>query len=493
MLRNSYTQAVIRLSSRLWQTAFAPASIPVSRRWTDRTIVRTLLALALGLPLLATRAPFGPARTPAGANEFVTRTGSRLLLHGHPFRFSGANIYWLGLDWTEDNLYYPSHFRVDDALTTAREMGATVVRADTLGMSQGCRLCVEPSLGHFNDDALTHIDYAIKRARDRGLRLIIELVDNWHYPLGGKHTFTDWRGLADEDQFFTDPTVIGDFERYIDHLLTHVNTYTGVAYKDDPTILAWETGDELRPPRAWTATIARYLKRLAPHHLVLDGSRHVSTDDLSLPSVDLYSDHYYPMSVAGLRRDAATVRAAGKVFVVGEYSWNDDAMGEGSLARFLAAVQAEPGVGGDLYWSLFGHSDTYGYVRHDDGYTLHYPGDTPTVAMQAQLLRHHAYAMSGRPAPPAARPTAPLITGVARPGYYNVLTWRGAVGAATYSVEASTVGPGGPWQTICRRCATDTMTPWGDPTARRNPTWYRVTPYNPAGALGPASPAFRAP
>jgi len=42
------------------------------------------------------------------------------------FRFSGANIYWLGL---HDNRIYSSHFRVDDALATASFMGATVVRS----------------------------------------------------------------------------------------------------------------------------------------------------------------------------------------------------------------------------------------------------------------------------------------------------------------------------------------------------------------------------
>ena len=63
-------------------------------------------------------------------------------------------------------------------------------------------------------------------------------------------------------------------------LLTHVNQYTGVAYKDDPTIMAWETGNELggwmlnggAPPAAWTLEIAAYIKSLAPNQLVSDGT-----------------------------------------------------------------------------------------------------------------------------------------------------------------------------------------------------------------------------
>jgi len=39
-------------------------------------------------------------------------------------------------------------------------------------------------------------------------------------------------------------------------LLNHVNTYTCLAYKNDPTIMAWETGNELDPPTSWTQTIS---------------------------------------------------------------------------------------------------------------------------------------------------------------------------------------------------------------------------------------------
>ena len=128
-------------------------------------------------------------------NPFVVRTGSSLMLNGQPFRFSGANIYWLGL---QEGAIYPSHFTVDDALATTSFMGATVVRSHTLGISVGCDLCVEPSLGKFNQIALQHIDYAIESARKHSVRLIIPLVDNWRFYHGGNHTFTDWRGIADE-------------------------------------------------------------------------------------------------------------------------------------------------------------------------------------------------------------------------------------------------------------------------------------------------------
>src|SRR4051794_17854823 len=85
---------------------------------------------------------------------FVTRSGSSLRLGGNMFRFSGANLPWLGLLKTEQGLGYPSPFEIDDAMATAAGMGETVVRGLTLGISVGCSLCIEPALGTFNQQAL---------------------------------------------------------------------------------------------------------------------------------------------------------------------------------------------------------------------------------------------------------------------------------------------------------------------------------------------------
>src|SRR6266446_7747140 len=170
---------------------------------------------------------------------FVTRSGSQLMLNGHPFRFAGANMHWLPFD---DSTNYTSQFRINDGLDAAKEMELTVVRSHDLGISVGCSNCIEPSLGVFNETALLHDDYVIKAARDHGIRLIIPLTDNWHYPAGGKHTFTDWRGLSTENEFYYNAQVISDFETYIRVLLNHVNAYTGLAYKNDPTIMAWRQG-----------------------------------------------------------------------------------------------------------------------------------------------------------------------------------------------------------------------------------------------------------
>ena len=90
-------------------------------------------------------------------SPFVTRSGVMLELNGALFRFSGSNIYWGGLDNNaRTGINYPTPFRVDSALQTMADMGETVVRCQTCGISTGTPLSVEPYLGGFSQTALRH-------------------------------------------------------------------------------------------------------------------------------------------------------------------------------------------------------------------------------------------------------------------------------------------------------------------------------------------------
>jgi len=109
------------------------------------------------------------------------------------------------------------------------------------------------------------------------------------------------------------------------------------------------------------------------------------------------------------------------------------------------------------------------------------------VLRRVQRLPAHAYAMRGLAVPDQAIPGTPLITDVRS----DEITWQGAVGADTYSVERSTQGPQGPWTEICHRCATDHSTPWRDATQPGSVIDYRVRGYSVAGVPGPYSPVYR--
>ena len=201
---------------------------PASRALAGLTF---LLALVIGVGhggAVTPRTTTDPTLRPIA---WITRSGATLLQNGRPWRFSGVNMYWLGLDENHADALgptYPSHGSVSRALGAAASLGATVVRSTTLGVSVGGPRSLEPQLGQFNQDAFDAIDYAVATARADGLHLIIPLTDEWHFYEGGKHTFTAWAGYPDlpgqnlvtssaqrasEAHFYTDSAVIARVPR----------------------------------------------------------------------------------------------------------------------------------------------------------------------------------------------------------------------------------------------------------------------------------------
>ena len=64
-----------------------------------------------------------------------------------------------------------------------------------------------------------------------------------------------WLGKNKED-FWTDPNLFEDYKRIVSYVIDRTNTVTGIKYRDDKTILAWETGNELTCPHEWTTKAA---------------------------------------------------------------------------------------------------------------------------------------------------------------------------------------------------------------------------------------------
>src|SRR5277367_3523254 len=493
------------------------------------------------LPLLLLASPLSlrvQAQT-AQDGDFVQRAGTKLTLHGTPFRYSGPNIEWLGLEGygPHDPMgpRYPSRFEIDDAFATAAEMGARVVRAQTMGDAVGCALCIEPESGKFNEAAFQASDYALVAAKRNGVRVIITLVgDCATCSLGGIGQYLAWGGKQNPQDFFTDPSLVAAYEKHIDAVLNHVNPLTGVRYKDDPTILAWENCNmcgliallmggnpsALGQISDWVETIGQHIKQQDSHHLYLDtsGIFRAYPKVLDNKSPDLMTFEYYPhwdallgtgehTTAASFTRDAAAVTGHGKAFIVNEFGWDrTDWTTQQDLQNVLDTLAKDPNVSGDDFWALQAHLENFGFqpIPADTGnlayatsgesgqwWALYYPGiktlvnSADDMAARTQQLRAHAYAMSGTPVPKHKTPPAPVITAVVLGG---LVAWRGSAGAVRYSVERMDMGAT-EWKTICDRCATDTDDPWPDPHGSLFGARYRVTAYNADGVASvPSDP-----
>ncbi|GAA6027900.1 hypothetical protein JCM8097_001772 [Rhodosporidiobolus ruineniae] len=348
-------------------------------------------------------------------STFIVRSKNKLYLDGNEFRIAGPNIYWLGLDENVNYaVSYPSHSRIREAMAMTVALGGNTIRAHTLGVSK----TLWPKAYQTNTAAWDTIDYSIYAAREYGLRLIIPLSDNYAYYHGGKYDFISWGGgdTSDGSEFYYNDDVVAIFKDFIELLLTHNNTYTGVALKDDPTILAWETGNEYggymlgggAPPASWTKSIAQYIKSLAPNHLVADGTDgltdyggSLANTGVTVDEVDLVTDHFYPALQWLLEKDAGWMKSyTNKVFYVGENDWTGQ-KGGADLDTFYSYIKNSMPGSGSMMWSLFGHDDACcNWITHNDGYTLNYPnGVSSTLQASALKLMKHWYSLRGLTAP----------------------------------------------------------------------------------------------
>ena len=463
------------------------------------------------LPSTSTASP----RTTGSVESFVTRSGTRLYLRGRPFRFGGANIEWLGVagygPFDPSGPHLPSHYEIDDAMATAAEMGVRVVRSQTMGDSVGCEVCIEPALGQFNREAFERIDYALRSARMHGIKVIPTIVGDDARDGGTGCVNLRWRNIFVPDcsitnmpPFWTDAMVTGDVERHIKALLDHVNVYTDVAYRNDPTILGWDLLNGGGSPAAWTRGIVQYIRRFDRRHLILSGP--VNAD---LPGVDACVAFVYPhwsQPLASINAGIARCKGVGKPFIAYEYGWDrTNYPTTGSLHAFLGSLRRTPEIAGDAFWALQAHTDGHGWmpipadttdpaaapvVESGQWWALYYTG-IPTLvttardmAARAQLIRRHDYAMRGMRVPAHAIPPAPTVTSAVNGRVY----WQGSAGAVDYTVQRA-AGAAGPWTTVCKRCATDLSD--GYTEMPPSGSWYRVIPYNIDGKAGPASAPMR--
>ncbi|WP_425400768.1 hypothetical protein [Aeoliella sp.] len=460
-----------------------------------------LIGLFLSL-FVATTAPVAAADEPF---DFIRHEGGKLYDHQGEFRFVSWNIPNLlviedAFEFLGDAPWrWPDKFELTDALESVRQMGGTVVRPyvitvrrDDGDMGQHVHVLAP---GKFNEEAFRTLDLALAIAREKQVRLIIPLVDNWRWQ-GGIEQYAAFRGKQPKE-FWTDPQLFDDYSQTVRYIINRRNTVTGVLYRDDPTILGWETGNELDAPPEWTAKTAALIKSLDPNHLVIDGRSlhgipHASLDD---PNIDVVTTHHYPNvgnnNAASVI--AATREVAGKkAYFVGEFGF----VGVEESQRMLDAV-AEHSVSGALYWSLRFHRRDGGFYWHHEpsGGDLfkayHWPGFASGEPYREHLvlpmIRNAAFGIRGQEPPPIAAPNAPQLLPIDDAAR---ISWQGAAGASGYDIQRAE-SASGEWQTIAHNvsdAAVQYRPLFNDTSAiPGNSYWYRVIARNASGTSPPSN------
>ncbi|WP_432519449.1 cellulase family glycosylhydrolase [Kineococcus sp. SYSU DK006] len=302
-----------------------------------------------------TTSPATPAK-----KGFVTRSGSRLMLDGQPYKYVGYNaINLFGCTNGTRQLTDPEGYYKNVAA----------------GMTD--RLWVMPG------EDMAAVDRAVAAAKANDAKLIITLFD----ALGCKGpkwdaTKANW----------------GTYKSHVDKVVNR--------YKDSPTIMAWEIANEPPNDRAGFDLIGGHIKSLDKNHLVASGTSSTWSDSgiagfrsaaLS-PHVDILSMHEYDTMVPGASphtdRHVKAIRgtdggqAINKPIIIGEFGIDASPTGGGrgqtanngcvSFAQRATLIRQKtdgylsiPEVAGVNYWSVgradIGGCDSYMSLNDKQG------------------------------------------------------------------------------------------------------------------------------
>ncbi|KAF8025444.1 hypothetical protein BT93_F2317 [Corymbia citriodora subsp. variegata] len=305
-------------------------------------ILSCILGLIVLVPLICEARVLAPS-------GFVQVRGTQFILNGSPSLFNGFNSYWMMNVATEPS----DRIKVSNVFLKASAAGLSVCR--TWAFSDGGDRALQMSPGVYNEHVFQALDFVISEARRYGVRLILSLSNNYH-DFGGRPQYVQWArnaGVAinNDDDFYTNAVVKGYYKNNVQRVLTRVNTITGVAYRDDPTIMGWELMNEPRCQvdytgntiNDWAQEMASYVKSIDNMHLLAIGMEGFYGD--SLPDRKQYNPGYqvgtdYIKNNLIREIDFATIHAYPDVWLSGQDEKAQTAFVERWMESHLADAKA---------------------------------------------------------------------------------------------------------------------------------------------------------
>lgn len=451
-------------------------------------------------------------------DQFITRRENKLYAGEKEFRFIGANMPGLVVpyDFTlhlAERMYLPTPWELEDAMKTCQRMGMTVLRTWNLPMrgatetAKAYHYVLGP--GQFNEKAFENMDHLLALANQYQIRLILSLNAEAGDYLGGIGTYAAYRGKK-RSEFWSDPQLRADFKQTIAFVLSRTNTVSGVAYRDDKAVLAWQFGNEMYSATPeWLSEMAAYMKQLAPKQLVAETRHQGDAPPVIDANIDLYTRHYYSDYkrvgtnwVMGVKEYMAQLKGQ-RPFFVGEFGPYVD--GKiltttnviSRLKQFYAELEPIEGYSGALLWSMYFHNEQGGFYWHQiftypSVWSYHFPGfpsgDAQCERGIMQATREAAFRIRGCAVPQQPAPDAPEVIPFSGAPLFS---WKGSAGAEHYRVERAR-SAAGPWLVAGARVSDADVAYrplFSDTGVTCGSAWYyRVIACNEGGESAPSKP-----
>jgi len=368
--------------------------------------------------------------------SFVKYSGTHFTLNGNPFYVGGTNNHYI---------VWASHNEIDNVLNDASAMHFNVVRTFASAVRGSLDGTTKPTIWYwstygdpnnlgvegtyfqywdtvtnsqaFNDGptGLQHIDYVLSKAKSLNIKILLSFND-FHFYTGGMQQMGEWYGRPgnpgkhDDYTFvFTDPRVKQDYKDWISHLLNHVNVYTGVAYKDDPTIFAWDLANEPAASskvllQSWITEMSAFVKNIDHNHLLTSGDEgyfNLSGDDpaaeLANPNIDFGTMHTYPaftkltnLETSDLIQQHCTLaKVAQKPVLLEEFGYSYQKPDQADVYKlWLDNLIKNDDCGGFTFWRLTSYEDNVtGYPKQNsEGFDIHNDKGTTSTLLSNEAI-----------------------------------------------------------------------------------------------------------
>ena len=235
---------------------------------------------------------FVSSSTGGNATTATTNTVPLLLDNKYQWSPTGTNAYYMsaGFWLSRDEILRQMEYHASKGVNAMRVFLA--FDFDPAG--------TQTSWGVFNEQALVNIDHVFAAAAMHGIRIIPVLSNYWPF-VGGIQSWVDNYVKATpgalpnqpKEAFYTNSAIKEMFKTWVKLVVTRVNTFTGVPYNQDPTVLAWELMNEphtddgfeakLRLPPgsilcAWVSEVTSFIKSLDENHLIATGEEGYRSD-----------------------------------------------------------------------------------------------------------------------------------------------------------------------------------------------------------------------
>lgn len=246
---------------------------------------------------------------------FINVENGNFVQDNKSYTFIGAN-YWQGMNLgapengNQQRLLRELDQLKENGITNLRILAASEADAD---MKYAIQPALQTGPGVYNEDLWKGLDFLLSEMAKRNMTAVMVMSNFWTWS-GGFPQYLKWSGQGDipfpqdegyswgeftdySKQFYINKKAQKLLNKHLKKTIQRKNSITGILYKNDPTIMAWQLANEPRgydmpeQYRAWAHKTAKYIKRQDKNHMVCLGTEGNTPDTAAGINVLLDNDN----------------------------------------------------------------------------------------------------------------------------------------------------------------------------------------------------------